>query len=98
MLPHALYFRGIEIAQFDRELSPARYDVDGSRFRLHIADRADLMAVFRTHCLTHGADFLCCGRQAALPVIPPRRPLVIRDRRAAPTRSLEANNSLYGAD
>src|SRR3954453_11860671 len=58
MLPHPLYFRGLEIAQFDRELSPARYHVDSSRFRLHIADRADLMAVFLKHCLTNGQDFL----------------------------------------
>jgi len=56
MLPHALYFRGIEIAQFDRELSPPGTDVDGSRFRLHIADRADFDGRFSARTASRNGE------------------------------------------
>jgi len=62
-------FAESRFAQLDRELSPARYDVDDSRFRLHKADCADLMACFCTHCLTNCEDFLGSGRESVLPAI-----------------------------
>src|SRR5690349_13613677 len=98
MLPHAIYFRGIEIAQFDRELSPARYDIDGSRFHLHIADRADLVAVFLTHYLTNGEDFLCSGRKGVFPAIHRRGARVIGETGDDAIRSLDAHDPLYDPD